>query len=266
VGGGGVESNWVHSALRPQTGLLCQPQVIMMMEKLVERLAWETWVVGENLPQCRFVQHKPHVPARTRTRSAAVGSHRLTTWATARPVWNNFSQESIFYPEYASSRSVRNVGNNLRGSTRSHARIRYLQYVRLFILHKFIKLNSNVFYRSCRTVCLRLCYITETKTSWQHREFPTIFRLKQNIRGRIPHLMDTRVDSNTEQNKILALNTDLSQAEEYNGNAVSTWFISALLCFPRIHRYLSRGDESTPTPQAAFSGGFLSLWVHYERQ
>jgi hypothetical protein len=33
---GGVKSNWVHSALRPLIGLLCQPRVIMMMEKLVE--------------------------------------------------------------------------------------------------------------------------------------------------------------------------------------------------------------------------------------
>jgi hypothetical protein len=33
---GGVESNWVHSALRSPIGLLCQPRVIMMMEKLVE--------------------------------------------------------------------------------------------------------------------------------------------------------------------------------------------------------------------------------------
>jgi hypothetical protein len=31
----------------------------MMMEKLVERLAGETEVLGENLPQCRFVHHKP---------------------------------------------------------------------------------------------------------------------------------------------------------------------------------------------------------------
>jgi hypothetical protein len=33
----------------------------MMMEKLVERLAGETEVLGENLPQCRFVHHKPHM-------------------------------------------------------------------------------------------------------------------------------------------------------------------------------------------------------------
>jgi hypothetical protein len=32
----GVESNWVHLALQPVIGLLCQTQVIMMMEKLVE--------------------------------------------------------------------------------------------------------------------------------------------------------------------------------------------------------------------------------------
>jgi hypothetical protein len=33
----------------------------MMMEKLVERLAEDTDVLGENLPQCRFVHHKPHM-------------------------------------------------------------------------------------------------------------------------------------------------------------------------------------------------------------
>jgi hypothetical protein len=56
-----VESNWVYSALRPLIGLLCQPQVIMMMEKLEEWLAGETEVFGENLPQYRFVHHKPHM-------------------------------------------------------------------------------------------------------------------------------------------------------------------------------------------------------------
>jgi hypothetical protein len=59
---------------------LCQARVIMMMEKLVEWLAGETEVLGENLPQCRFVHHKSHMPARTRTRAAAMGSHRLTAW------------------------------------------------------------------------------------------------------------------------------------------------------------------------------------------
>jgi hypothetical protein len=32
-----------------------------MMEKLVEILAGETDVLGEILPQCRFVHHKPHM-------------------------------------------------------------------------------------------------------------------------------------------------------------------------------------------------------------
>jgi hypothetical protein len=81
-----VESNWVHTALRPPIGLLLQPRVFMMMEKLVEYwLAGETEVLGENLPQCRFVHHQPHMLARTRTRAAAVGSQRLTALATARP-------------------------------------------------------------------------------------------------------------------------------------------------------------------------------------
>jgi hypothetical protein len=51
----------VHSALRPLNDLLCQPRVIMMMENLVEWLAGETEVLGENLPQCRFVHHKAHM-------------------------------------------------------------------------------------------------------------------------------------------------------------------------------------------------------------
>jgi hypothetical protein len=42
-------------------GLLCHPRVNMMMEKLVERLTGESEVLGENLSQCRFVHHKPHM-------------------------------------------------------------------------------------------------------------------------------------------------------------------------------------------------------------
>jgi hypothetical protein len=42
-------------------GLLCQPRVIMVMEKLVEWLARETEVLGENLTQCRYAHHKPHM-------------------------------------------------------------------------------------------------------------------------------------------------------------------------------------------------------------
>jgi hypothetical protein len=33
----------------------------MMMEKLVELLAEETEELRENLSQCRFVHHKPHM-------------------------------------------------------------------------------------------------------------------------------------------------------------------------------------------------------------
>jgi hypothetical protein len=42
-------------------GLLCKPLVIMMMEKLVEWLAGESEVLGENLPQCSFVHRKPYM-------------------------------------------------------------------------------------------------------------------------------------------------------------------------------------------------------------
>jgi hypothetical protein len=47
--------------LGPLIGLLCEPQVIMVMEKLVEWLAGETEVLWDNLPQRCFVHHKPHI-------------------------------------------------------------------------------------------------------------------------------------------------------------------------------------------------------------
>jgi hypothetical protein len=59
----GVGVNWVHSAPRPLIGLLCQPWVIMM-ENVVEWLPGKTEVLGENLSQCCFVHHKPHMSRR----------------------------------------------------------------------------------------------------------------------------------------------------------------------------------------------------------
>jgi hypothetical protein len=57
--GGGVQLGPLGTAAT--NGLLCQPRVNMMMETLVEWLAKEIEVLGENLPQCRFVRHKPHM-------------------------------------------------------------------------------------------------------------------------------------------------------------------------------------------------------------
>jgi hypothetical protein len=48
------------------------------MEKSVEWLAGETEVLGENLPQCRFVHHKPHMLPVREPLAVAVGSQRLT--------------------------------------------------------------------------------------------------------------------------------------------------------------------------------------------
>jgi hypothetical protein len=59
VGGGGVQLDPIGTAAT--NDLLCQPRVIMMMQKLVEWLARKTEVLGENLPQCRFVHHKSHM-------------------------------------------------------------------------------------------------------------------------------------------------------------------------------------------------------------
>jgi hypothetical protein len=58
--GGGVQLGPLDTAAT--NGLSCQYRVIMMMEKFVEWwLAGETEVLGENLPQCRFVHHKPNM-------------------------------------------------------------------------------------------------------------------------------------------------------------------------------------------------------------
>jgi hypothetical protein len=84
--GGGVESNWLHSALRPQIGLLCQPRVIMMMEKLVEWwLARETEVLGENLPRYCFVHHKPHMLCPDANPGRRGGKPATNRWAMTRP-------------------------------------------------------------------------------------------------------------------------------------------------------------------------------------
>jgi hypothetical protein len=59
----------------------------MIVEQLEEwRLAGETEVLGENLPQRHFVHHKSHMTRLgLEPRAAAVGSQRLTAWAVARP-------------------------------------------------------------------------------------------------------------------------------------------------------------------------------------
>jgi hypothetical protein len=67
-------------------GLLCQPRVIMMMEKLCEMMIGRgnrsTRKEPAPVPLCP--PQTLHT-ARTRTRATAMGSQRLTAWATARP-------------------------------------------------------------------------------------------------------------------------------------------------------------------------------------
>jgi hypothetical protein len=57
-----VESNWVHSARRPRTGLFYLLRVIKRVENSVKWwFAWETEVLAENLPQWHFIDQKSHM-------------------------------------------------------------------------------------------------------------------------------------------------------------------------------------------------------------
>jgi hypothetical protein len=62
--------------------------MMMIVEQFVEwRLAGETEVLGENLPQRHFVHQKSHMTRPgLEPRATALGSQRLTAWAMARPV------------------------------------------------------------------------------------------------------------------------------------------------------------------------------------
>jgi hypothetical protein len=56
----------------------------MMMEKLVEWLARETEVLGENLPQYRFVHHKPQMlPGREPARRGGKSATNRLSYGTA---------------------------------------------------------------------------------------------------------------------------------------------------------------------------------------
>jgi hypothetical protein len=59
--GGGVQLGPLGTAATNRPIVPASGGVIMMMEKLVEWLAGETEVLGENLPQYRFVHHEPHM-------------------------------------------------------------------------------------------------------------------------------------------------------------------------------------------------------------
>jgi hypothetical protein len=64
--------------------------MMVIVAQLVEwRLAGETELLGENLPQRPFVHHKSYMARpRAQTRAAAVERQRLAAWTMARPQSN----------------------------------------------------------------------------------------------------------------------------------------------------------------------------------
>jgi hypothetical protein len=65
----------------------------MMMEKLEELLEGETEILGENLLQCRFVHHKPHMicpGANPGCRSGKPATNRLSYGTQCRSYFSHF--------------------------------------------------------------------------------------------------------------------------------------------------------------------------------
>jgi hypothetical protein len=83
-----VGSGWVHLVRRPLFGLLYQPRMWMMsVEQSVEWLARGTGNTrGKHFPVALCPPQTPHDLTWLRTGAAAVGSQRLTAWATAWPM------------------------------------------------------------------------------------------------------------------------------------------------------------------------------------
>jgi hypothetical protein len=89
----GMEFSWFHSALRPPMAYCASPEWLWWW-----RNWWNDWQGNRSIrrkpaPVPLYPPQTPHA-SRTRTRAAAVGSQRLTAWATARP--NQWLPGSIF--------------------------------------------------------------------------------------------------------------------------------------------------------------------------
>jgi hypothetical protein len=138
---GGWSPNWVHSARRPLTGLLYLPRVIVRMENLVEWMAGETEVLGENLPHC-----PPQIPldqTRDWTRAAAMGSQRLTASVMARP------HQAVSHRHFTATAWFRAL-NNLRRicgeeSSTGAGFLRVLRFPLPTASHSLIILSSSLY-------------------------------------------------------------------------------------------------------------------------
>jgi hypothetical protein len=91
-----VKSNWVYSALRPPMTYCASPGWLWWRRNWVEWLAGETEVLGENLLQCRFVHHKPHMlPGREPGRCGGKPVSKRLSYGTT-PWWEVNNITGIF--------------------------------------------------------------------------------------------------------------------------------------------------------------------------
>jgi hypothetical protein len=146
--GGGVQLGPFGTAAT--NGLLCQPRVIMIMEKLVEWLAGETEVLGETCPSAALSTTNPTCPdANLGRRGGKPASNRLSYGTTPRvgyePTIPAFERaETVHSLDCAATVIGKNVRVSVNNSTKITfgCAIFYLYTRRVWLLKVYLMTKS----------------------------------------------------------------------------------------------------------------------------